>query len=37
MVTPMLAGLETAGGRRRRTQSGRGKQEGGKVHFEGAE
>ena len=37
MVAPMLAVLEAFAGRRRRTQSGRGNQEGGKMHFEGAE
>lgn len=33
MVTPMLAGAETASGRRRHAQSGCGKKKGGKMHF----
>ena len=36
MAAPMLAGVETSG-RRRRTQSGRGNQEGGKMHYDGVE
>ena len=37
MIAPILAGLETSGGRRCRTQSGRGNYEGGDMDFKGAE